>query len=330
MSGENAKSAFVVDLHKRYNMSKLVLRLSDDVVVKGVTTATGLQVFSVHDVIALCLGVPAKRAVELWNQMMCWLSRAKICTVDPYDLEALVVMAPILRNKAICTTPATTLAGLHLLVQVLAGLRTWDAVQVDADVRRMVEDAFTRFSDGDASMIEVCVVEQAPEKMPRHETNDVLMSRDVKMSRDRKRTAAKRVVRKFMKALAEQALTRSITAVELKEFIMAKIVELNKLHHGKYIVPSELDIVVERLVAGDECLQEKVRSLFMRVPRWPKNKDELVVDVNDTWYSFFCAHKPRKTTRRKWLRARAQVRSGIFEPIVRAAESALSANSSPH
>ena len=303
-------------LHKRYNMSKLVLWLSDSVAVNGVTTDTGLQVFSVHDVIALCLGVTAKRAVELWNQMMCWVGSGKICPVYRSELEPLVVVVPILRNKAICKTPATTLAGLHLLVQTLAGLRTRNAVQVDADVRTMVEDAFTRFSDGDVSMIEVCVVEQAPEK--RSERDDVVMSRDVWMSPDRKRTMAKRVLRKFMTAVAEQARTQSMTAVELKEFIRAKIVELNELHHGKYIVPSDLDIVVERLVAGDECMQAKVRSWLMRVPQWPKNTDELVIDVNDTWYSFSCAHKPGKTTRRKWLRARAQVRSGIFEPIVRA------------
>jgi hypothetical protein len=36
--------------------------------------------------------------------------------------------------------------------------------------------------------------------------------------------------------------------------------------------------------------------MITRVPKWPKNKDELVTGFNDTWDCFNCAHMPRKVT----------------------------------
>ena len=56
--------------------------------------------------------------------------------------------------------------------------------------------------------------------------------------------------------------------------------------------------------------------MITRVPKWPKNKDELVTGFNDTWDCFNCAHMPRKVTRKEWKVARVQVRNGIFYPIV--------------
>jgi hypothetical protein len=56
--------------------------------------------------------------------------------------------------------------------------------------------------------------------------------------------------------------------------------------------------------------------MITRVPKWPKNKDELVTGFNDTWDCFNCAHMPRKVTRNEWKVARVQVRNGIFYPIV--------------
>ena len=115
-----------------------------------------------------------------------------------------------------------------------------------------------------------------------------------------------------MTSLAEKSGKQFMTAVELKELMQAAKVEMNKLGQGEYLVPSnfcEMDTVLDRLIAGDE-------SMITRVPKWPKNKDELVTGFNDTWDCFNCAHMPRKVTRKEWKLARVQVRNGIFYPIV--------------
>ena len=49
--------------------------------------------------------------------------------------------------------------------------------------------------------------------------------------------------------------------------------------------------------------------MITRVPKWPKNKDELVTGFNDTWDCFNCAHMPRKVTRKEWKVARVHVRN---------------------
>jgi hypothetical protein len=132
--------------------------------------------------------------------------------------------------------------------------------------------------------------------MPRHdnqsEMNEVLMN--------------------VMTSLADKSGKQFMTAVELREMMQATAVEMNKLGYGNSPAPSmfcHVESVLDRFIAGDE-------SMLERVPKWPKNKDELVTGYNDTWHSFHCAHMPRKVTRKEWKLARVQVRNGIFYPIV--------------
>ena len=120
------------------------------------------------------------------------------------------------------------------------------------------------------------------------------------------------ILRNVMTSLAEKSGKQFMTAVELKELMQAAKVEMNKLGQGEYLVPSNFckaDNVLDRIITGDE-------SMIMRVPKWPKHKDELMTDFNDTWDCFNCAHMPRKVTRKEWKVARVQVHNGIFHPIV--------------
>ena len=132
--------------------------------------------------------------------------------------------------------------------------------------------------------------------MPRHgkkyETNEILMN--------------------VMTSLVEKSGKQFMTVVELKQLMQATKVEMNELGQTEYLVSTdfrEIEKVLDRNIAGDE-------SMITRVPKWPKNKDELVTGFNDTWDCFNCAHMPRKVTRKEWKLARVQVRNGIFDPIV--------------
>ena len=133
-----------------------------------------------------------------------------------------------------------------------------------------------------------------------------------KMPRHGKKSEIDKNMFNVMKALADKSGKQFMTAVELKELMQATKVEMNKLGQSESLVPSnfcEMDNVLDRLIAGDE-------SMITRVPKWPKNKDELLTDYNDTWDCFNCAHMPRQVTRKEWKLARVQVRNGIFYPIV--------------
>jgi hypothetical protein len=136
-------------------MSKLVLRLGRDVAVKGIATPAGLQVFSAHDCVALALKLSAPQAVDMWARLMRVHKLPARLRSDACELQESVVEVPILRTTVVCKTPATTLAGLRLIVRIL-----WEMPRVgewvDPEFRRMVEDAFARFNDGDLSMVEVC------------------------------------------------------------------------------------------------------------------------------------------------------------------------------
>jgi hypothetical protein len=119
-------------------------------------------------------------------------------------------------------------------------------------------------------------------------------------------------LKNVMMSLAEKSGKQFMTAVELKQLMQEVKVEMNKLGHGESLVPSnfcQVESVLDRLISGDN-------SMIMQVPKWPKNKDELLIDYNDTWDCFNCAHKPRKVTREEWKLAQVQVRNGIFDPIV--------------
>ncbi len=133
-----------------------------------------------------------------------------------------------------------------------------------------------------------------------------------KMSRHDKKSETDETLKNVMKALPDKSGKQFMTAVELKEFIQATKVEMIKLGHSESLVPSsfcEMDKVLDRLISRDE-------SMITRVSKWPKNKDELLTDYNDTWDYFNCAHMPHQVTRKEWKLARVQVRNGIFYPIV--------------
>ena len=100
--------------------------------------------------------------------------------------------------------------------------------------------------------------------------------------------------------------------VELKELIVATKDEL--LQKGLVMAYefSSMDRTekdLDRYIAGDGD------DMIEKVPQWPKNKDELITDYNDTWQCFHLANIGRKVTRKEWKVARVQVRNGIFYPI---------------
>ena len=132
------------------------------------------------------------------------------------------------------------------------------------------------------------------------------------MPRHDKKPETNEILRNVMTSLAEKSGKQFMTTVELKELMQAAKVEMNKLGQTEYLVSSnfcEADNVLDRIITGDE-------SMIMRVPKWPKNKDELITGFNDTWDCFNCAHMPRKVTRKEWKVARVHVRNGIFDPII--------------
>ena len=132
------------------------------------------------------------------------------------------------------------------------------------------------------------------------------------MPRHGKKSETNEILKNVMTSLAEKSGKQFMTAVELQELMQAAKVEMNKLGQTEYLVSTdfrEIEKVLDRNIAGDE-------SMITRVPKWPKNKDELITDYNDTWNSFNCAHLPRKVTRKQWKVAQVQVRNGIFYPIV--------------
>jgi hypothetical protein len=132
------------------------------------------------------------------------------------------------------------------------------------------------------------------------------------MSHHGKKSDTNEIMKNVMKALVDKSGKQFMTAVELKELMQAAKVEMNKLGQTEYLVSTdfrEIEKVLDRNIAGDE-------SMITRVPKWPKNKDELITDYNDTWNCFHCAHMPRNVTRKEWKLARVQVRNGIFYPIV--------------
>jgi hypothetical protein len=102
-----------------------------------------------------------------------------------------------------------------------------------------------------------------------------------------------------------------MTTVGIKELTLATKDEIAKkgltVAYEFSALPARVK-ALDRYIAGDE-------SVITRVPKWPKNKDELFEVYNDTWDCFECAHAPRKVTRKEWKVARAQVRHGIFYPI---------------
>ena len=132
------------------------------------------------------------------------------------------------------------------------------------------------------------------------------------MPRHGKKSETNEILKNVMTSLVEKSGKQIMTAVELQELMQAAKVEMNKLGQGESLVSSnfcEMDNVLDRIIAGD-------KSMIMHVPKWPKNKDELITDYNDTWNCFHCAHMPRNVTRKEWKVARVQVRNGIFYPIV--------------
>jgi len=150
----------------------------------------------------------------------------------------------------------------------------------------------------------------SPEKINSSIRDQIL--NNSKMPRHGKKSETNEILKNVMTSLAEKSGKPFMTAVELQELMQAAKVEMNKLGRGESLVSSnfcEAANVLDRLIAGDE-------SMITRVPKWPKTKDKLVTDYNDTWDCFNCAHMPRKVTRKEWKLARVQVRNGIFYPIV--------------
>jgi hypothetical protein len=101
------------------------------------------------------------------------------------------------------------------------------------------------------------------------------------------------------------------TPVEMKELCQATKNEMTRRGMAAAYMSSaipDMEKAADRLIAEDE-------SRISRMPKWPKNKDELVTGYNDTYDCFNCAHMPRKVSRTEWKVARFQVRNGIFYPI---------------
>jgi hypothetical protein len=122
--------------------------------------------------------------------------------------------------------------------------------------------------------------------------------------------AAKAEMKNVMESLANG--NEFMTLVELKELCQTTKDEMTKKGMaGVYMFSCfpRVEKDLDRFITGDEFM-------IPRVPIWPKNKDELVKDYNDTWKCFDCTHIPRKVTRKEWKVARVQVRNGIFYPIV--------------
>ena len=129
--------------------------------------------------------------------------------------------------------------------------------------------------------------------------------------------AAKAEMKNVMESLANGK--EFMTVVELKELCQKTKDEMvKKGMAGAYMFSCfpRVEKDLDRYITGDDLYITGDEFMIPGVPIWPKNKDELVKDYNDTWKCFDCAHMPRKVTRKEWKVARVQVRNGIFYPIV--------------
>jgi hypothetical protein len=105
--------------------------------IKGITTSDGMKVFSTTEFIKIVCRKTGSYARLLWKRLTS--DTSKFIEIK----EALVLAIPSTKIRKF-TTPGMTIDGLQELLWLL---------KVDEDIRPIVEDTFTRYMNGDTSML---------------------------------------------------------------------------------------------------------------------------------------------------------------------------------
>jgi len=110
-----------------------------DSIIRGMTTAHSVQIFSVTDFIRIVCRTTESYPRLLWKRLKCNTSKFTEVKKDLFlDIQS---------NKVVkSTTPGMTILGLQRLLMVLDN-------KVNEDVRPIVEDTLARYVNGDTSML---------------------------------------------------------------------------------------------------------------------------------------------------------------------------------
>lgn len=151
------------DVEVSAQMSALVLKLTGDASVRGITTSNGDQVFSVHEFINVVCQKSGLFSKQLWVRLL-----------RDHKKPPLVHWNVSLRSNdshPLHEVPAMSMQGLERLLMILDQ-------KVAEEIRGGVEDLFKRYTAGDASMITVAQesVADGTGTKRRHEREDALFN----------------------------------------------------------------------------------------------------------------------------------------------------------